>query len=132
MAKDTAILTRDPDGIGPAQHLTNIFDPGDAGQALHDSGWSNSEVFELLMDIARDAANNTARERMAAMKFIEDKAEKALTLSGVIRRVSLTAQQDDGKTKKTLTADSLQLIKEGAARTLSTLELLEAGNQINS
>lgn len=129
MAKDTAILAADPEGVGPASHLISIFDPSDVGQALHDNGWSNSEAIQLLVDIARDAANNTARERMTAIKLVEDKAEKSLTLAGIIRRVSLEAQQNDGKTKKTLTAEGLQLIKEGAARTLSTLQLLEAGSQ---
>ena len=86
-----------------------------------DAGGRNAAV--------RMAANNTARERMAAIKFIEDKAEKSLTLAGVIQRVSIEALQDDGQTKKKLTAEGLQLIKDGAARTLSTLELLEAGSQ---
>ena len=129
MTKDISVLTTDPEGLGPAKHLISIFDPSNVGKALDDNGWNNSEAVQILTEIARDTVNNSARERMAAVKMLEDKSEKSLTLAGIIRRVSLEALQEGDGTKRKLTAEGLQIIKEGSARTLSTLELLEAAGQ---
>ncbi len=129
MTKDISVLRTDPEGLGPAKHLISIFDPSDVGKALYDNGWNNSEAVQILTEIARDTMNNSARERMAAVKMLEDKSEKSLTLAGIIRRVSMEALQEGDGTKKKLTAEGLQIIKDGSARTLSTLELLEAAGQ---
>ena len=66
VARDTEILRIDPEGVGPAARLIEMFDPANVGQAFHDHGWNSTEAIEVLTEIARDAANNTARERMAA------------------------------------------------------------------
>lgn len=116
----------DPEGVGPIR-LLDFFSPDAVSEAMAEANWDAQEMIEQLAEIARDATNNTARERMAAMKMLTDQGKEALVLHGHIRKITAEATQEEGGIKKTLTADSLELLRAGSARMMTTLELLAAG-----
>ncbi len=116
----------DPDRVGPTSRLMEFFSPGAIAEAMEDAEWTSAEMIEQLAGIARDAANNSSRERMAAMKMLSDQGREALSLHGVIRNITTEAVAERDGVKTTLTAEGLKLLEAGSARTMSTLELLAA------
>lgn len=110
--------------------LLGFFDPESIAAAFEENQWDTSEMIRQLTSIALNAQENTARERMAAMKMLQDQGKEALQLHGHIRRIEMTAEREQDGVKETLTAEGMQLLKEGTQRTLSTIDMLEAAEHV--
>jgi hypothetical protein len=86
--------------------LLAFFTVEGVGTAVRESGFSATEAIQILVDVARNAGK--ARDRMAAVKLLEEKFERTLRLNRIL--------QSD--TERTLSWDS----DEGGVRALHVRE----------
>lgn len=130
--------------VGAGEGLTSFFVPGDIDRAFRENEFAVSEMIEILTDIARakdmrviqrkdgtqiEEPITSPRERLVALKMLDQKAKEAMVLGGLIQseRLQLKKVASDGTTAE-YNAEGMRLIQEGSSRLKSTLAILEGAS----
>lgn len=115
--------------VGGEAAISSFFIPGEIGRAFDANEFTINEYVRTLVEIVRDP-ETPPREQMAAMKMLEMKAKEGMILGGLIqqKRLNLTKKMEDG-TVAEYNEEGLRVVREGSDRLLSTLELLQEGEE---